>query len=437
MSSGTLDVRVRGNWPIPATILGRFKILCAILRQLHLLFVITITGELRQLEPTAFFVDQLSAGIPVLRWRWEEVPILFYCHFPDLLLVQGRKRWWKRVWRLGFDWLEGWGIRGADKVVVNSRFTKDVVENVWKGLGADRGVGVVYPCVDTREPNVEKEEEGEDVVNDVGSEELWKGKKVLLSINRFERKKNVGLAIRAFAGLTAKKRQGVRLVVAGKHECIKLRHLLLLTISGGYDVLVDENVAYHKELEQLAESLKLKHATTRTIVTALKVPDDIEVLFLLSVPGQMKTMLLKAATLLLYTPSNEHFGIVPLEAMLAGVPVLAANSGGPLETIVDGETGWLRSADDVGQWTQIVQEALHGISANHLRQMGRKGRQRVKTEFSERKMADRLDDELEIMISSSRKHVTELPDVLLAMGFLGIVATALYAIAYRMFRSMG
>ncbi len=54
-------------------------------------------------------------------------------------------------------------------------------------------------------------------------------KKILLSINRFEKKKNVGLAIEAFAGLSAKERNSVRLVIAG-----------------GYDTRVAENVATHK-----------------------------------------------------------------------------------------------------------------------------------------------------------------------------------------------
>ena len=202
---GTLDVIVRGDWLIPATILGRFKILCSILRQIHLLVAITWTGELAKLKPTAFFIDQLSAGIPFLRWFWEDQMLFFYCHFPDLLLVQGRKSWYTRVWRIGFDWLEGWGMRGADRVVVNSGFTKGVVENIWEGLGGERGVGVVYPCVDTK-GNERVEED---------SEPLWKDKKVLLSINRFERKKDVGLAIKAFAGLEPKDREGARLVIAG------------------------------------------------------------------------------------------------------------------------------------------------------------------------------------------------------------------------------
>lgn len=205
---GTLVVRVRGNWLFPATILGRFKILLAVLRQFHLLAAITISGELARLRPTAFFVDQLSAGIPIMRWRWQGVRILFYCHFPDLLLVKNRSKWWKRVWRLAFDWLEGWGMRGADRTVVNSAFTRGVVEQIWNGLGGERGLGIVYPCVDTREDGGKKVE---------GTKELWKGKKVILSINRFEKKKDIGLTIKAFAKLEPNQREGVRLVIAGTY----------------------------------------------------------------------------------------------------------------------------------------------------------------------------------------------------------------------------
>ncbi|KAL8707587.1 MAG: hypothetical protein Q9220_007428 [cf. Caloplaca sp. 1 TL-2023] len=412
---GTLDVRVRGNTIFPPTLLGRFKILFSILRQLHLLIAITFLGELARLKPDAFFIDQLAAGIPFLRWRWPDTRVLFYCHFPDLLLVQNRTRWWKRIWRLPFDWLEGWGMQGADKIIVNSGFTKGVVEEIWPALTDEKnrshGIGVVYPCVDTKAST--KEKRNGKIDNGAKSEELWKGKKIILSINRFERKKNIGLALRAFHGLNRPDRQHVRLVLAG-----------------GYDPRVEENVQYHNELCKLAEDLGLRAATTKNMVTALSIPDDIEVLFLLSVPAQLKTMLLSSASLLVYTPTNEHFGIVPLEAMLAGVPVLAADSGGPLETVLDGKTGWLRSVEDISQWTEIMQRVLHLMSDDELRQMGDEGKRWVASEFSETKMADRLDDEITGMVSAPRQSVLELADLLLGLGVAVPVLLAVYAIIH-------
>ena len=45
------------------------------------------------------------------------------------------------------------------------------------------------------------------------------------------------------------------------------------------------------------------------------------------------------ALALIYPVADEDFGIVPVEAMACGTPVLAHRSGGPLETIKDGTTG--------------------------------------------------------------------------------------------------
>jgi len=216
----------------------------------------------------------------------------------------------------------------------------------------------------------------------------------------------VGLAIKAYAGLGKHGRDGVRLVLAG-----------------GYDNRVSENVSYHKELVELAESLELKTATVKTVVTALNIPDDVDVLFLLSVPKALKDQLLKSAKLLIYTPSNEHFGIVPLEAMLVGVPVLAANTGGPLETVVEGKTGWLRSTDDVESWTEVINNVLHKISKQDLEKIGNAGTQRVKAEFSETKMAERFDDLIVRMENAQRRECEELSFLLVT--FFVIVVDSL------------
>ncbi|KAI0407046.1 hypothetical protein F4802DRAFT_555450 [Xylaria palmicola] len=393
---GTLDVRVRGSTVVPPSILGRFSILCAILRQLHLILQIYFTSELAGLRPDAYFVDQLSAGLPLLQYLHPQGRIFFYCHFPDLLLAQGRQKWWKRLYRVPFDLWEQWSMSFADAIAVNSNFTKGVVSQTWPALARKKELWTVYPCVDTKA----KEER-------LDEKPLWGGMKIVLSINRFERKKDIALAIRAFAGLGRQKRAGVRLAIAG-----------------GYDPRVAENVGYHAELVELAESLGLRNMTVRTPQTAHAVPADVEVLFLQNVTNMLKEMLLSSAHLLVYTPANEHFGIVPLEAMLSGVPVLAANTGGPVETVVEGETGWLRSPDEVEEWTTVMDIALHQLSAKDLARMSAAGVKRVKSGFGEAEMAQRLDAIFDKMLRAGRASQSSIATIMFLAGLLSLVTAA-------------
>lgn len=405
VSIGTLDVRVRGNTLFPPTLLNRFHILLAILRQIHLLLAISVfSNELDKLQPNVFVIDQLSACVPLLRWLYpSRQRTLFYCHFPDQLLADrqtsGLLGVAKSIYRLPFDWLEGWSMSASDKVVVNSTFTKSVAARTWPALAGS--VGVIYPCVDV------SDETGQAVPL---QKPLWDGKfKIFLSINRFERKKDIALAIRAYHNLSSKERRGTRLVLAG-----------------GYDQRVTENVQYHKELVVLAEKLGLSTATTRTAPTALAIPDDIQVLFLLSVPGPFKETLLNNAQLLLYTPTNEHFGIVPVEAMLHGVPVLASNTGGPLETIVEGKTGWLRDVSSLEDWTEIMR-TVRTMSSTDLHQIGLNGKARVREQFSRPIMASKFSLEMDRMLKEQRSKFLERKDIVLGLWLMLAFAAALLA----------
>ncbi|EFQ97042.1 alpha-1,3-mannosyltransferase alg-2 [Nannizzia gypsea CBS 118893] len=416
---GTLDVRVHGDKLFPAHIKGRFHVLMAILRQLSLVYYLsesTSTNEDED-EDDVFIVDQVPACVPVLRVlrditsrkpRKKKQRTLFYCHFPDQLLARRGEgglalRALKMLYRFPFDWFEGWAMNGADRIVVNSRFTKGVVREVFGNTGRD--VQVVYPCVDT------KRKETSDVLK-IDHGELWGGLKILLSINRFERKKNIELAIRAYHGIAEADRKGTRLVIAG-----------------GYDNRVSENVQYHKELDALATQLGFQTATSQTVVSAMSVPDSINVLFLLSVPSAFKETLLSSSSLLLYTPSYEHFGIVPVEAMYAGLPVLADNTGGPLETIVEGKTGWLRSSKEISGWTEVINYVLQRMLTAERLEMANYAKQRVEKEFSLHAMGERLQDQIDEMVQAESRAFLPL-GAMLGLGLvLGVVSALLIWLA--------
>ncbi|EEP79817.1 hypothetical protein UREG_04663 [Uncinocarpus reesii 1704] len=423
---GTLNVRVRGNTLFPAHVGGRLHVLMAVLRQLHL-----VTGlvwerrkatirldkeEEEDAEDDVFIVDQVPACVPVLRlfgtqilrgWRRKgRERILFYCHFPDQLLARRDEghllvQLAKGLYRRPFDWFEGWAMSAADKVVANSRFTCEVVKEVFgNSLG---GIRVLYPCVDTSSKALQS-----DGQISRGDGSLWGGMKILLSINRFERKKNIGLAIRAYHGLKPQQRKGTRLVIAG-----------------GYDNRVQENVQYHKELDSLATNLGLQTATSKTVISALSIPESVDVLFLLSVPTAFKQTLLSSSTLLLYTPSHEHFGIVPVEAMHAGLPVLAVNTGGPLETIVNGKTGWLRDADSVAEWTGVIAQVLSDMDATQLESMGKLGRERVEQYFSLNAMGDSLEEVIDEMVGSLRPTFIRAQQIIIWLAVTGLLVSML------------
>jgi alpha-1,3/alpha-1,6-mannosyltransferase len=398
---------------VPAFIGGSLSILFAILRQIVLVVsTVVLSSELRQLAPDVLIVDQLSACIPLFRLLYPRAKILFYGHFPDRLLAKpetGARKYLKQAYRMPFDFIEDWSTACSESIVVNSKFTRSVFKQTFPRLRT-RELKVVYPCVDTAEKSAATQTP------------IWPDKKLLLSINRFEGKKNLDLAIKAFAGLAPEERTKAKLIIAG-----------------GYDPRNAENSQTHQHLQELSDSLGLPHATRRDHgASAGNLSDEgADVVFLLSIPNELKVRLLQSASLLLYTPENEHFGIVPLEAMLAGVPVLATNTGGPLETIYDGRTGWLRGPDKIQQWTDVMRKPLIPSSEATLRSMGARGRERVLAEFSDRKMTEAFDHEIQRLVkdTGSRPRVFPawfLPSLLLLLAALVGVLIALYSAAVRL-----
>ena len=236
--------------------------------------------------------------------------------------------------------------------MVNSQFTAGIFRETFRGLAGVQ-TKVLYPSLNTSTfDQSSTEAQGLQGLLPEGTSCMF------LSLNRYERKKNLGLALESLAALRSSlppgQTKGIHLVVAG-----------------GYDDRVTENIQHFTELKELTAQLGLEECVT----------------FLCSPSDSLKVALLRGSAGVLYTPSREHFGIVPVEAMYCCCPVIAVNSGGPLESVADGETGFLcePTADAFSKaMLKLVREP------RLRRDMGQAGRRRVQDKFSLQAFSDQL-----------------------------------------------
>lgn len=345
---GTLRVTAAGDW-LPRSCCGKGYALWAYLRMMYVaIFVVSYNLFSGKNRFDVIVCDQISACIPILKLT--RAKILFYCHFPDQLLTD-RKSFLKKLYRCPLDKLEEVTTGMANQVLVNSNFTATKFHSTFKMLFFVRPT-VLHPSLNFAAFDQEPAPLADVVPNSVRC--------LFLSINRFERKKNLTLAVEAFAKFLETLKPGER----------RKAHLVM---AGGYDERVVENREHYLELRALVEKHKIADHVT----------------FVRSFTDSQKISLLHQCRALLYTPSNEHFGICPLEAMYMRRPVVAVNSGGPLETVLDGETGFL--CDPTPEEFSAKMERLYG-NRNEAGTMGKAGREHVVRHFSFQAFTRKLND---------------------------------------------
>lgn len=339
--NGQLNVICSGDW-IPRSIFGRLKAFWAYLRMIYLTIYFILNYQF-----DIVICDQVSSGIPLLRLFQRKC--IFYCHFPDQLLTK-RDSLFKKIYRYPIDYFEEWTTKFANIILVNSHFTDEIFHKTFKSL-ANISTEILYPCI-----NLEKFDNYQQKIDDRIPIDATT---IFLSINRYERKKNLSLAIEALK------------ILYDKNGLIdKSVHLI---IAGGYDDQNVENIEHYEELVQLAKYLKI----TKNIT------------FLKNLSDKQKHDLLSQCTAVVYTPENEHFGIVPIEAMYMNKPVIAVNSGGPKETIIDNETGILCESNS-NSFSNAMLKFI--VDKNLSDEMGRKGHDRVVKNFNFTNFKNRLNN---------------------------------------------
>jgi glycosyltransferase involved in cell wall biosynthesis len=236
-----------------------------------------------------------------------------------------------------YGWVARWACKLASVVTCNS---EDLASYLRRDVAAkDQGKIVVCPFgVDADGPAVESERNAAPYA---------------LVVARLVEKKGVAVAIRAMAEIAREQPTGLTLKIVG---------------SGPLD----------SALRALTRELGLSH----------------RIEFLGSrPPHEVRTLM--SGSLCVLVPSHwEAFGVVALESMIAGKPVVAVARGGITEIVVDGGTGMLVPSGDPSAMASALKRlaADPGLAAA----LGAAGRERAIAEYAWLQVAERFAQYCEI-----------------------------------------
>ena len=227
-------------------------------------------------------------------------------------------------------WLEPGVGRGADGIIATC--SDEAFELLQLGVPAARIA--VIPCgVDLR------------LFTPTGPREERRRTYRVLSVGRLVPRKGVGTVVEAIARL-AREGLDVELIVVGGGA----------TESGG-----------DPELDRLAQ-----------IVARCDAEEHVELRG--QVPQAQLPEIYRSADLVVCAPWYEPFGIVPLEAMACGIPVVASSVGGLIDTVVDDVTGLHVRPRDLPGLASTMRALLE--EPEERERMGVLGRRRVVRRYS-------------------------------------------------------
>ena len=244
-----------------------------------------------------------------------------------------------------YSGFENAALSGSTVCVANSRATKqDFIDRYSPPINWD--CEVIHWGVDTKmfKPLEKENSESKSVKERYG---LPKEGKLLLAVGRLAARKGYASLLRSFSKVVEKS-NGVRLVIVGRG------HL-------------------KKRLEKLAKKLG--------IGDFVKIES--------SLPFEELALLFRVADLVVYPSYYEGQGLIPLEAMASGTPVVTVNHG-PLPEMVDETVGRLFTMGDNESMSSVILEEIQ--NSENLREKGSLGRVRVMEKYTYESNASRFSE---------------------------------------------
>jgi phosphatidyl-myo-inositol dimannoside synthase len=254
------------------------------------------------------------------------LPYIVYCHgeeIPQLDRYKYQPRVRNRIYM------------NADAVIAASEFTRRNLIRL--GLPDDR-ICKIVPGVDSE--RFRPMPRRSDLVQRFGLQ----GKVVVLTVARLVPRKGHRIALEAFSKV-----------------CREVPAVHYLIVGTGPE---------ESRLRQMVSEAGLgERVTLAGYVPAEQLPDIYNLCDIMMMPNRQES-----------DGDVEGFGIVFLEANAAGKPVIGGRSGGAIEAIAEGKTGYLANPEDPNELAMILRRLL--LNQSLREELGREGARRARTEFS-------------------------------------------------------
>lgn len=175
-----------------------------------------------------------------------------------------------------------------------------------------------------------------------------------------------------------------------------------ITPTKGYDFLIESLSCINPEIRPklvIAANHSVEKWKTYIVGLAENLKVDMEIMDM--VDDKKLVELYNAAKLVLYAPYLEPFGLVPIESMGCGTPVIGVKEGGVRETVLDNQTGILVQRDPE-KFGAAVTKILQNDTK--LYEMGRNSLKEVERFWTQEHAGERMEWHLENAIKTQIKQ---------------------------------
>ena len=173
-----------------------------------------------------------------------------------------------------------------------------------------------------------------------------------------------------------------------------------ITPTKGYDFLIESLSLVKPELRPkliIAANHSIPEWKNYVVELARQLDVNLEIMDM--VDDEKLVELYNTSKLVLYAPYLEPFGLVPIEAMGCGTPVIGVKEGGVRETVLENQTGILVERDPQ-KFADAITQTLN--NQTKLYDMGRNGMKEVERFWTLEHAGERIEKHLENAIKTQK-----------------------------------